>query len=47
MVFQAQKRFAGCLGSEHAGLAFDAKVAAEAAMLRNQANDRRAIVKCW
>jgi hypothetical protein len=36
MVFLAQKRFAGCLGSEHAGLAFDAKIAVEAAMLRNQ-----------
>src|SRR5580700_10017251 len=39
MVFLAQKRFAGCLGSEHAGLAFGAEVAVEAAMLRNQAND--------
>src|ERR1700676_312643 len=39
MVSLAQKRFAGCLGSEHAGLAFDAEVAVEAAMLRNKAND--------
>jgi hypothetical protein len=39
MVFLAQKRFAGCLGSEHAGLTFDAEVAVEAAMLRNKAND--------
>src|ERR1700732_2027113 len=39
MVFLAQKRFAGCLGSEHAGLAFGAEVAVEAAMLRNEAND--------
>src|ERR1700724_661925 len=27
MVSLAQKRFAGCLGSKHAGLAFDAEVA--------------------
>src|SRR6202035_1614042 len=39
MVSLAQKRFAGCLGSEHAGLTFDAEVAVEAAMLRNKAND--------
>jgi hypothetical protein len=39
MVSLAQKRFAGCLGSEHAGLTFDAEVAVEAAMLRNEAND--------
>jgi len=39
MVSLAQKRFAGCLGSKHAGLAFDAEVAVEAAMLRNEAND--------
>src|SRR5260370_37661572 len=39
MVALAQKRFAGCLGSEHAGLTFDAEVAVEAAMLRNKAND--------
>src|SRR3984893_12919291 len=39
MVCLAQKRFAGCLGSKHAGLAFDAEVAVEAAMLRNEAND--------
>src|ERR1700732_3666744 len=39
MVSLAQKRFAGCLGSEHAGLAFAAEVAVEAAMLRNKAND--------
>src|ERR1700726_2611613 len=39
MVCLAQKRFAGCLGSEHAGLTFDAEVAVEAAMLRNKAND--------
>src|SRR6516225_5223556 len=39
MVSSAQKCFAGCLGSEHAGLAFDAEVAVEAAMLRNKAND--------
>src|SRR3984893_2095114 len=40
IVFLTQKRFAGCFGSEHAGLAFDAKVVVEAAMLCNQANDR-------
>src|ERR1700733_10770158 len=40
MVFLTQKRFAGCFGSEHAGLAFDAKVVVEAAMLCNQENDR-------
>src|ERR1700674_679897 len=39
MVSLAQKRFAGCLGSKHAGLAFDAEFAVEAAMLRNEAND--------
>src|ERR1700724_4111250 len=39
MVSLAQKRFAGCLGSKHAGLAFDAEVAVEAAMLRHEAND--------
>src|SRR6202040_3126132 len=39
MVSLAQKRFAGCLGSKHAGLTFDAEVAVEAAMLRNKAND--------
>src|SRR6516225_5448480 len=39
MVSLAQKCFAGCLGSEHAGLTFDAEVAIEAAMLRNKAND--------
>src|SRR6516165_2334923 len=39
MVSLAQKCFAGCLGSEHAGLTFDAEVAIEAAMLRNEAND--------
>src|ERR1700704_5299996 len=39
MVSLAQKRFAGCLGSEHAGLTFDAEVAVEAAMLRNKTND--------
>jgi hypothetical protein len=31
MVSRAQKRFAGCLGSKHAGLTFDAEVAVEAA----------------
>ena len=35
MVSLAQKCFAGCLGSEHAGLTFDAEVAVEAAMLRS------------
>ena len=35
----SQKCFAGCLGREHAGLTFDAEVAVEAAMLRNEAND--------
>src|SRR5580658_3695356 len=39
MVSLAQKRFAGCLGSEHAGLTFDAEVAVEAAMPCNKAND--------
>src|SRR5580693_4457569 len=39
MVFLAQKRFAGCLGSEHAGILFCAAPPVEAAMLRNQAND--------
>src|ERR1700682_1445805 len=39
MVSLAQKRFAGCLGSEHAGLTFDVEVAAESSMLRNKAND--------
>src|SRR6516164_6628919 len=39
MVSLAQKCFAGCLGSEHAGLTFDAEVAVEAAMLCNKAND--------
>src|SRR6202030_2939075 len=39
MVSLAQKRFAGCLGSKHAGLTFDSEVAVEAAMLRNKAND--------
>src|SRR6516162_958512 len=39
MVSLAQKCFAGCLGSEHAGLTFDAEVAIETAMLRNEAND--------
>src|SRR6266481_2178597 len=39
MVSLAQKRFAGCLGSKHAGLAFDAEFAVEAAMLRNEADD--------
>ena len=40
MVSLAQKCFAGCLGSEHAGLTVDAEVAIEAAMLRNEANER-------
>src|SRR6516165_809881 len=39
MVSLAQKCFAGCLGSQHAGLTFDAEVAVEAAMPRNKAND--------
>src|ERR1700676_5130598 len=39
MVSLAQKRFAGCLGSKHAGLAFDAEFAVEAAMLCHEAND--------
>src|ERR1700746_1322590 len=39
MVSLAQKCFAGCLRSEHAGLTFDTEVAVEAAMPRNKAND--------
>ena len=39
MIVLAQKAFAGCLGSKHAGLALDPEVIVEAAMLRNQSND--------
>src|ERR1700683_2608806 len=38
MVLLAQKRFAGCFGGKHAGLAFDTEFAVEVAMARNEAN---------
>jgi len=38
MVLLSQKRFAGCFGGKHAGLAFDAEFAVEVAMPRNEAN---------
>jgi hypothetical protein len=37
MILLAQKCFAGCFGGKHAGLAFDAEFAVEAAMLRREA----------
>src|SRR6266852_2724466 len=40
MVGLAQERLAGGLGREHARLAFDAELALETAVARNQANDR-------
>src|SRR6266567_1006689 len=39
MVRLTQKGLAGCLGSEYAGLAFDAELAVETAVARNEAND--------
>src|SRR3977135_244027 len=39
MILLTQKGLTCCLGSEHAGLAFDAEVAFETAIARNQAND--------
>ena len=39
MIGLAQKRLAGGLGREHARLAFDAELALETAVARNQAND--------